>query len=300
MLLLTALLLTACAHEPAVNREEPHTLPLWTVSDGDSLITLIGSIHVLSKADHPLPKPLTEAVHRAGKLYLEFDPILAADPAHKRAVERATIYPDSDRLSRHITTQTFLRLATIAKKFDIPRSELERHPAWYWYLRLPYDWSPQYGYYPKLGVDLTLLKLAQQRNIPVRGLENRLMVFELFNSIADHQAEKLLVQLLNDFDEGEKALTDMTQLWRSGDLPALQRWWEAHNPNFATSEHDTFQDTVIGTRNQLWLPSFTQALANNENAVFVVGLGHMLSDDSLLKLLEKKGYTITQFTRGGL
>lgn len=274
--------LTACQQRSSPERATSAQLPMWTITDHDSQITLIGSMHILHQRDLPLPQPLLQAVIDAERVVFENDPAIRDDPNLQAAIETAATYKN-DQLSNHVSVDTYNRLRQATQALGISDSELQRYPAWYWYLFLPFLWGSQHGYHAHLGVDLQLMALADRHNIPTGGLEHPIDVFNQLNHIKDSDAEALLLAMLKDMKKGASSLQTMASLWRNGNLDHLQQWWNEHNP---LPNENSFTDRVMHERNQHWVPQMQAALSQNQRTVFIVGIGHMLGEHSVLTLLQ--------------
>ena len=49
---------------------------------------------------------------------------------------------------------------------------------------------------------------------------------------------------------------------------------------------------VYSDRNVKWLPQIESYLGQEENYLVIVGVGHLVGDDGLVKLLTDKGHTV--------
>ena len=62
---------------------------------------------------------------------------------------------------------------------------------------------------------------------------------------------------------------------------------------------DIIEEEVIQKRNARWLKSLEKSLSDDEPAMYVLGVGHMLGEKSLITMLEEKGFEVEQLSSGG-
>lgn len=264
-------------------------LPAWAVTDDDSHIHLVGSVHLLKEDDLPLPVEITSLVAHSTVVLFESDMSRQQDVEYAMQVQRAAMYAEDDDLTQHLSQTTYQRLVAAMEPYGVPEQAIQRFPAWYWYLAFPFIWGPANGYQPEFGVDLQLYSQAQTAGKKTEGLEDPEQVFAMFQKIDDAEAEALLNDLLDEMAAGETAMREIVVFWQNGDVAGLQQWWDEHSQGA-----DSFVALVQDARNQAWMARIKQALADNQAATVVVGLGHMIGDNSLLNLLQRDGFHIEQ------
>jgi uncharacterized protein YbaP (TraB family) len=77
--------------------------------------------------------------------------------------------------------------------------------------------------------------------------------------------------------------------WERGDTAAMDALL---NEGFAAFPELT--TLLLDQRNEAWVPQIETLLDGSEDALVVVGAGHLVGDRSVVALLREKGYAITQ------
>ncbi|MGB0867253.1 MAG: TraB/GumN family protein, partial [Granulosicoccaceae bacterium] len=75
--------------------------PVWKVSSGDRVLYLGGTIHVLGKADYPLPSAFEHAYDKAATIVFETDLRQLQNPAFQRDMLVHLMYPDGQTIDQY-------------------------------------------------------------------------------------------------------------------------------------------------------------------------------------------------------
>jgi uncharacterized protein YbaP (TraB family) len=84
------------------------------------------------------------------------------------------------------------------------------------------------------------------------------------------------------------------QAWTSGDTGQMEKIVQEQ-----TSDAVEFAKAMLDDRNLQMADAAERFLKGKETAFVVVGAGHMLGRDGLVRILEKRGYKVEQVAIGG-
>ena len=101
---------------------------------------------------------------------------------------------------------------------------------------------------------------------------------------------RLISETLETLPELEDMLKSTIKAWREGDTEQID---ELVVDTFKR-ESPTSYDDVFTKRNQNWLPQIEAMFGDEEQEFVLVGAGHLVGDDSVIALLEAKGYKVEQ------
>jgi uncharacterized protein YbaP (TraB family) len=87
----------------------------------------------------------------------------------------------------------------------------------------------------------------------------------------------------------EKDLGDMFKAWQTGDADKLNKFL-----NEAMQEAPVIYKRLVTDRSRRWVPKIEELAQGKENAIVIVGAGHMVGPEGVVELLKKKGYKISQ------
>ena len=94
---------------------------------------------------------------------------------------------------------------------------------------------------------------------------------------------------LKDIDIMEKDLGDLLKAWQTGDAAKLEKLL-----NEAKEEAPAIYKRLVTDRNRTWLPKLEELARGKENAIVIVGAGHLVGTNGVVELLKRKGYRVTQ------
>ena len=60
------------------------------------------------------------------------------------------------------------------------------------------------------------------------------------------------------------------------------------------SEYPDIYDRFFTERNKMWVLKIRKMMEQNDNVLIIVGAGHLVGKDSVVDLLRKNGYKVTQ------
>src|SRR6516164_687684 len=177
---LVTLALTPLAMEAAPQSKKFPKCCVWRVTNAKAPFYLVGSIHVLSKKDYPLPEPYDIALKSSTRFIFEFDPTRHAE--FEKKFEAAAKYPPGQDLRSKISPEL---LAWLRKNMFtvIPErrggkgeqlasfdSQLRYKPWWIaQHLAAPAAYSKTSA---SQGLDNYFVDDAMRRGKEIRGLES--------------------------------------------------------------------------------------------------------------------------------
>lgn len=140
---------------------------------------------------------------------------------------------------------------------------------------------------PQKQLDITIQQMAAEKGKENGGLETaRSQIDKLFGTPISKQADDLMQMVRND-DKAAELARKMAQAYLNQDIDTL--WAIATDPAVGGDEADI--ERLIFSRNRAWVDEMP-ALMAQKPILFVVGAGHLPSDQGVLNLLRQAGYTV--------
>lgn len=258
---------------------------------------LVGSIHALSKKDYPLPRPYDVALKNSTRFLFEFDPTQHAE--FQKKFEAAAKYPPGQDLRSKISPEL---LAWLRKNMFtvIPAarggnderlvsfdSQLGYKPWWIaQHLAAPASYSKSSA---SNGLDNYFVDHAIQSGKEIDGLESVKEHVAVMGGLSDRDGEFMLQDALNQPGNGEKELGRMYKAWRKGDTNAL---WAGDAS--LRSKAPRIAARFVDDRNVRWVPRIEAELKTGKPTAIVAGALHFSGPNSVIALLQKRGYVIEQ------
>lgn len=300
LLALLALVGSACASTPAGSRQGAGAggsrAFLWEVTRPgapDKPLFLTGSVHVGRPGQFVFPPSLEAAFARSDVLAVELDPD-AADPAQaQQAMMRLGFLPPPDGLSQHLSPETRKLLPAALERAGLPPQAAERMRPWMLSVMLAVTELQKAGYSEEGGIDRMLLQRARGKKQVVE-LETMDEQLQSLAGLPDSLQDLMLREQLEQTGEAEKTFAQMTSAWERGDPEALARlvFDEARNPDYRP-----YYEAIFYRRNRLMADRIAALVDAPGTHFVVVGAGHLVGDQGVPALLEKKGFKVRQLPR---
>jgi uncharacterized protein YbaP (TraB family) len=262
---------------------------LWAVHSGKNTVYLLGSIHVLKKDAYPLPDTIERIYGCCSKVVFETDLDGMNDPASQNKMKRLGSYPTGQTLSKNISTQTYELLKKRMAAANVQLERLEPFRPWFVALAITALEIQRLGYDPELGIDRYFFKKAKRDGKKMIFLETNERQLNLMARMNKTQQEMFLRETLKELDIIETMSADMVKAWETGDADRLNLIIKK-----GFDEHPDIYKRFFTQRNKNWLPQIQRLLKQDGDVLVIVGAGHLVGEQSLIDLLEKKGYKVQQ------
>jgi uncharacterized protein len=295
--LLVALILAPLATDAAPQSKKFPKCCVWRVTNAKAPFSLVGSIHALSKKDYPLPKPYNIALKDSTRLLFEFDPTRHAE--FQKKFEAAAKYPPGQDIRSKISPellawlrQNMFMMIPNARggqgdrlvNFD---SQLRYKPWWIaQHLAAPASYSKASASH---GLDNYFVDHAIQFGKEIGGLESVNEHVAVMGGLSDRDSEFMLQDALTQPDNTDKESGRMYKAWRKGDTNAL---WAGDTQ--LRSKAPRIAARFVDDRNVKWIPRIEAELKTGKPTAIVAGALHFSGPNSVIALLQKRGYVIEQ------
>lgn len=270
---------------------------VWRVTNTKAPFYLVGSIHALSKSDYPLSAPYEIALRNSTRFLFEFDPSKHLE--FERKFEAAGKYPPGQDIRSKIDPDllAWLRQNITTVKPDIRRARRERgrnvdtefcYKPWWIAQHLvgPVTYSKTSLSH---GLDNYFVDHAVREKKEIAGLESVDEHVAVMGGLSDHESEFILRDALDEPRNAEKEFSRMHKAWRKGDTDAL---WAGDS--HLRTQAPLVAARFVDNRNIKWIPRIEAELKTGKPTAIVAGALHFSGPNSVIKLLEKRGYKIEQ------
>jgi uncharacterized protein len=263
---------------------------LWTIDGERNTVYLLGSLHVLRPKDGPLPAVADAAYADAERLVMEIDmDDTLADPVSLAgAMQRWAMLPEGTSL-REVLGEDYAPVAERSRAAGFDLALLDRFAPWFVAVTLLQLELANRGFTPELGVEETLTQRAVADGKPITGLETPEEQFGAIGGMPLPQQKRMLLMTLEETAQLDTEIDALLAAWRNGDVEALAKTLSA--------EYDRFPELygpLTENRNRAWLPQLVSMLDDDDDYLVVVGALHLVGRNSVIDLLEQRGYDVEQ------
>lgn len=288
-----ALLLTAGAARAAAPAPRPQSVAkaakhlLFRVrGPNGATVYLLGSVHLLSPESATLPPEVDAAFAQAKSVGFE----TSIDTLQMRAMELMTRaqYSNGATLRGSVSAATLAHADSLVKSYGMSLDQLNGFKPWFVSMLLSQLVLRKMDFRPELGVDMQLHVKAKAASKPTFGLESADFQLGLFDSMSPQDQERMLKEIVAP-DSAVKQLTAIRDAWSAGNGAALDSLL-----NSGMKDSPGVFAALITNRNRSWLPKLESLIRGKDDALVVVGAGHLVGKEGVVELLRAKGYTIEQ------
>lgn len=264
-------------------------LSLWEVRSGNARIHLLGSVHFLKEDAYPLAKPIEDSVKNAQVVAFETDLDAMAQPEGMMKMLEAGQYPEGKTLAGTLDAPLYARVKKKATAAGLPMELIGGMRPWLVAVTLITLDLQEQGYNPAEGVDHhyhAIAKEGKKRIIPLETVEAQL---SFFSDLAPTDEAAFLAQTLDEMEKLRPMMDQMVTAWRTGDAPALDKLL-----NESMKGQPKLYKRLLVDRNVSWIPKIEKLIQEGRPAVVIVGCAHLVGKDSVVEMLRRKGFTVTQ------
>jgi len=258
---------------------------IWEVKKGKATVYLFGSIHVAQKDMFPFEKTIEDAFYSSNNLVVEAD---VSNMAKVMKAQSKLIYPANDDVYNHISKEGKEKLDAYAKELGMNMDILKKMKLWVIESAFEQAQLQKAGYSSADGVDMYFLNGAKDKK-KILELEGIDFQIDLINNMSEKEQESLFFQDIKDLRECNTEFIKMYEAYKAGDEKEMIKL--AIEPS--KQEPITYKKMLVD-RNIGMAEKIDGYLKTNDSYFVVAGQAHFIGDDSVVKLLEKKGYTVTR------
>lgn len=264
---------------------------VWKVSKGGEYFYLGGTIHLLNKNDHPLPKEFMVAYNDSQKLIFEIDLNKSKTLEAQQKFMAVMVNPTGKTLSDTLTPKTYINLASYLNSKGIPPEHFASFYPWAVGLTISVMKYQQLGMQPEYGVDEYFYNLAKSDKKATGALETLEQQIQYMQSMGEIEPNMFINYTLRDLKELPKMANAMTKSWRAGDMKFF-----TENNMLVQSQKDfpDLYNTLLTQRNNNWMPQLFSLIKDKQTEFVLVGTMHLTDKNGLLNQLKKAGFKVEQ------
>lgn len=261
---------------------------VFQVEGGKAPLFLCGSVHLMQAQDFPLPEAYEKAFKQSQRVVMEVPPD-EMDPAAAQPVLMKYALIKEGTLEEKLSAETFKLLQTWAKEKGVPLAGLMEFQPWLVALTITQSAYEESGMKADQGIDVYFKNLLEKEKKTGTGLETMDDQFRMLSGFNAEVQEKMIVQSIHEAKDAKDELAKLLQAWRAGDAEGIAKTMAE-----SFEELPEVGKLLLQDRNARWLPKVKQLLAESTPTMVLVGAGHLCGEGSLVALLRKEGFVVSQ------
>lgn len=291
LLLFCSLLLTSCKKKAEISV----TPLLYKVSDENSSVYILGSIHVGRTNIYPLPPDIMSAYEKCEAVMFEVDFNTLPDQNNDLSKEETEALVGVDTVERAVTAikEEYPNMERRAQKL-YPSVNMENiNQVGYHTLQglLSLAASTKSQLIAECGIDQVFLSDALRDKKTIIGAESWEEQYDLTYNLPPEAYEAILNEYIA-IDEVAKRLNDEFDMWCKGDATALEQIEVSPLRQASEDSWQHVQYENLLTRNKHMADKVIQQLKKDETTFALLGAAHIVGEEGVITLLKEMGYTV--------
>jgi uncharacterized protein YbaP (TraB family) len=287
LLLAFSLVAPLVAQEKRAATATHHTL--WKIQGQQNAVYLLGSIHLLKQEDYPLAAPLEAAFTNSRIAVFETDIGEMEKPEVVMKLATKGMLPAGQTLKDQLTPEVYLAFSNHIQKTGMPAQLFDSFTPAMAAISLVALEIKKLGLDPEHGLDKHFYGRARDENKTIVPLETLDFQIGLMTEFSKEEGELLMKSTLKDIDKMESEFGELLKAWHTGDSEKLEKML-----NEAMEEAPVIYKRLLTDRNRRWLTKIEELAHGKDNAIVIVGAGHLVGTNGVMELLKKKGYKVAQ------
>ena len=262
---------------------------LWLLSDDDSRVYLFGAIHMLPPSVHWRNNAYLTAMQASQITITEAD---TTSPKAIATIQNAAreygLNPPGVTLTQRLGEERSAVLKEITDALGLPIASLEPMRPWLALVTLTNAMFQQAGYSPVAGIEAVVLEQAAAEGDQISHLETAAFQIETLAALDGAGMLASFDTTIDQFREFDAVTDTLVSAWRKGDIKGLE---ESIIAPLRDASPEAFE-LLFTQRNIAWVKTIEEMLSTDMNFFIAVGAGHLVGKDSVIDLLEAKGYQL--------
>lgn len=256
---------------------------LWKIEGNDCKTSYIyGTMHIIDEAYYKMTESMIEKITTSDAIIMEVDGM----PSPFETLKLMSL--DSGTVHRYFTKEQMITLLEFMDK----KSDTSPETFHQLYGKMKPFFILQaisQGYFSDktASYDLNIMGLANEKKIPLIGLETIEEQLGFFDAIPDSEMATLIMQSVENFDDEKKQTKKMMEIYSKQQVDKLIPMMKKQSPEFMA-----YSDIFLYNRNKAWIPKLKEEMATKK-CFIAVGAAHLFGEGGVIELLQKEGYTVT-------
>ena len=260
---------------------------LWRIEKDGRQAYLFGTIHAVPRGEPWLTPPITAALDRSDRLFLEVTGLDAERSSHA-IFERLGRSPALPALEARLPADDVAQWRALAARHPDQLGNLDGYESWAAALLVSAAASSDLLLSSNDAAEAVLARRFAQQGKPIRGLETIEGQLGIFDTLPEIAQRDLLSQSVREAHDAAILYRDLHEAWATGDLAALESQFLA-----PLARSPLLWRTLVDRRNRQWAVLLDRDLGAQGGVAFVaVGAGHLLGEASLQARLSALGWRV--------
>ncbi len=296
----TLIVFSACDKKEIVKEDNEITPLFYKISDkNNTTIYLLGSIHAADDTIYPLNDTIMNSFNDSDYLAVEVDTLsLQNNFDLSLKLAEKMMYNDSTTIKNHIGDELYNKMVNFLKEKKSYSSLYDNYKPVFFESLFENLIINDAMLKSESGIDMYFLSLASENNKKILEVESAEFQYNLLLNTPLELDKIIIEEYIDNYDLNVSQMKDLYELWKKGDKEQLENILINSENQNATEEEkklmENYNQSLIIDRNYGMANVLENYFEKKQNVFCVVGLGHVIGDEGIINLLQKRGYDVAQ------
>jgi len=259
-----------------------------TVSDDDTTIHILGTVHALPAGLEWWSDDLGEALESSQAIYFETDSWNGGVDGMAFQMLIRGVNPSGTALSNMMSKQAWARVVEFAEANRISENGLERMQPWIAAQVLAGAAQRSAGVQFEQGVDARLLNNSQKQSRELRYFNSSEEQIRFMSDLPLEIQLAMLFATVRGDGLNERPTDQIMEMWAEGDLEGLDR---VSNQAMRDFSPELFDVLIVG-RNAAWVEELSELMGEPGVYFVAVGAAHLPGGYGMIELMRARGFDV--------
>lgn len=296
----TLIVFPACGKKEIVKEDNEITPLFYKISDkNNTTIYLLGSIHAADDTIYPLNDTIMNSFNDSDYLAVEVNTLsLQNNFDLSLKLAEKMMYNDSTTIKNHIGDELYNKMVNFLKEKKSYSSLYDNYKPVFFESLFENLIIDDAMLKSESGIDMYFLSLASENNKKILEVESAEFQYNLLLNTPLELDKIMIEEYIDNYDLNVSQMKDLYELWKKGDKEQLENILINSESQNVTEEEkklmENYNQSLIIDRNYGMANVLENYFEKKQNVFCVVGLGHVIGDEGIINLLQKRGYDVVQ------
>lgn len=263
---------------------------VWELDTDKGSFYLAGSCHVLRASDYPLPEEFEAAYDASDQVVFESDIEALMSAGIQLLLINKGMYTGGDTLEKKLSKNAYESLVKFCGDRSMSIDPFQKFKPWIVTMTLLALELEKNGITSAEGLDIYFYNKAKRDGKQTGGLEDVYRHVELVASLEEELEESIIESFIREAEELQVTMGELISAWRTGDEAGIDEYLS----ETMCKEYPGLYKRLIVDRNRDWIPALETLMESGKDTLVIVGVGHLVGENSIVNLLKAKGYKVTK------
>ena len=261
---------------------------VWKLDADNSSFYLAGSCHVLRTSDYPLPEEFESAYNDVDQVVFETDIDALISQEVQLLLMSKGMYTGGDTLEKKLSKESYAFLVKYCNDRSMSIELFQNFKPWMVTMTLLVLELEKNGITSADGLDMYFHNKAKKDGKQTGGLEDVYKHVELVSSFDEEFDESIIESFIQEAGELQVVIDGLIKSWMAGDEAGIDEFLAVN----MRKEFPKLYEKLLTDRNRNWIPRLEALINSGKRTLVIVGVGHLVGEESVISLLKSRGYKI--------